>query len=145
MKRQDTLKMAIASEPDDLSQLLSLDEDSVRDALRGRFEKEKIYTHINSLLVAVNPYKLLPIYGDDALEAYAQYGKASPGPHVFGVAASAYRGLLDARSQSIIISGESTRGGVDAASGCAGRRKSGRGARRLHISFRAQSWAPVQN
>ena len=95
------------TEPDDLSQLLSLDEESVRSALKGRFEKTKIYTHINNLLVAVNPYRMLPLYGDDMLDAYAQYGKQSPGPHVFGVAAAAYRGLLDARSQSVIISGES--------------------------------------
>ena len=49
--------------------------------------------------VALNPYQMLPLYGQDMLEAYNQYGQASPGPHVFGVAAATYRGLLDARSQ----------------------------------------------
>lgn len=93
--------------PDDLSQLGKLEEVSVRDALRSRFDQRKIYTHINSLLVAVNPYEQLDIYGDEMLQAYAQYGVQTPGPHVFGMAAAAYRGLLDARSQSVIISGES--------------------------------------
>ena len=74
LKRKDTLSTLMANEPDDLSQLLSLDEDSVRDALRSRYEKRKIYTHINNLLVAVNPYQLLPIYGEDMLEAYTEYG-----------------------------------------------------------------------
>ena len=46
---------------DDLSQLHSLDEDSVQDALQARYAQAKIYTHINSLLVAVNPYKQLNV------------------------------------------------------------------------------------
>ena len=92
---------------DDLSQLHSLDEDSVQDALQARYAQAKIYTHINSLLVAVNPYKQLNIYGEDQLRAFTSYGQQSPGPHVFGVAAATYRGLLDSRSQSVIISGES--------------------------------------
>ena len=36
IKRKDTLSTLMANEPDDLSQLLSLDEDSVRDALHAR-------------------------------------------------------------------------------------------------------------
>ena len=96
--------------PDDLSRLSSLEEEKVRYALSQRFDQKKIYTHINALLVAINPYQMLPIYGQDSLEAYNKYGQSSPGPHVFGVAAATYRGLLDARSQSVIISGESGAG-----------------------------------
>ena len=33
-----------------------------------RYEKRKIYTYINNLLVALNPYQLLPIYGEDLLK-----------------------------------------------------------------------------
>ena len=82
----------------------------MRFALSQRFDANKIYTHINALLVAINPYQMLPIYGQESLEAYNTYGQSSPGPHVFGVAAATYRGLLDARSQSVIISGESGAG-----------------------------------
>ena len=46
---RDSIREAIATEPDDLSQLLSLDEESVRDALKGRFEKDKIYTYTGQL------------------------------------------------------------------------------------------------
>ena len=38
--------------PDDLSRLPSLEEERVRNALQKRFERNQIYTHINSLLGA---------------------------------------------------------------------------------------------
>jgi len=105
----------MATPPDDLSRLSSLEEDSVRNALRARFESNHIYTNINSLLVAMNPYQQLTLYGSNMLEAYNTYGQASPGPHVYGVASATYRGLLDARSQSVIISGESGAGKTETA------------------------------
>ena len=87
----------------------------MRTALRGRFASKRIYTHVNNLLVAVNPYEELPLYGIDVLHSYTQYGEKSPAPHVFGVGAATYRGLLDARSQSVIISGESGAGKTESA------------------------------
>ena len=75
--------------------------------MQARFNKKKVYTYINNLLIALNPYQQLDIYGNEELQSYSQYGTKSPGPHVFGVAAATYRGLLDSRSQSVIISGES--------------------------------------
>ena len=60
--------------PDDLSRLASLEEDNVRDALKGRYVCNRIYTNINALLVAMNPYQMLPLYGQEMLEAYAAHG-----------------------------------------------------------------------
>ena len=44
---------SMSAPPDDLSRLSSLEEDSVRDALRARFDSNHIYTNINALLVAL--------------------------------------------------------------------------------------------
>ena len=41
--------------PDDLAALPRLDDDSVLDGVRERFGIDKIYTRINTLLIAINP------------------------------------------------------------------------------------------
>ena len=35
-------------------------------------------------------------------QAYTEYGSAPPGPHVYGVGAATYRGLLEARDMGEI-------------------------------------------
>ena len=86
----------------------------MRDALRSRYEKTKIYTYINNLLVALNPYQQLPIYGEDMLKAYTEYGGTPPGPHVYGVGATptptpnpnpTYRGLLELQAHQAAAPG----------------------------------------
>lgn len=97
--------------PDDLTKLRSLEPRAIEDALSVRFAEDLIYTNINTLLVALNPYKTIKgLYGERTLQEYAQYATAPKAPHVYTVAAAAYRGLLESRSQSIIVSGESGAG-----------------------------------
>ncbi|KAK2160205.1 hypothetical protein LSH36_138g08013 [Paralvinella palmiformis] len=47
----------------DLATLVKLDEPQLLDAIKIRFSKDKIYTYIGDILIAVNPYKDLPQYG----------------------------------------------------------------------------------
>ena len=43
------------------------------------------------VLVAVNPYHLLPIYGVDVIDAYRGQQMGQMDPHIFAVAEEAYR------------------------------------------------------
>lgn len=54
----------------DMSRLSHLNEPSVLHNLRQRYESDLIYTYSGLFLVAVNPYKKLPIYTDQVRSFY---------------------------------------------------------------------------
>lgn len=43
------------------------------------------------MLVAINPYDQLPIYGEEVIDAYSGQDMADMEPHIFSVAEEAYR------------------------------------------------------
>ena len=52
---------------DDLATLSRLDNDILVDQLRGRYAIDDIYTYLGDILVAVNPYRPLPLYQPDTI------------------------------------------------------------------------------
>ncbi|XP_052540358.1 unconventional myosin-Vb-like [Tympanuchus pallidicinctus] len=63
------------------------------------------------VLVAINPYEELPIYGDDVIWAYSGHSRGDMDPHIYGVAEEAYRRMArEGRDQSLVVSGESGAG-----------------------------------
>jgi myosin heavy subunit len=59
-------------------------------------------------LVSVNPYQVLPdYYGNKQLQSFIPTSPAEPQacvPHIYGIAASAYQGLLaEGKDQSVLI------------------------------------------
>ncbi|WZY69758.1 hypothetical protein YC2023_001998 [Brassica napus] len=99
---------------DDLIQLSYLNEPSVLYNLRVRYSQDLIYSKAGPVLIAVNPFKNVQIYGNDIRSAYQK--KALVAPHVYAVADAAFDEMMrEEKNQSIIISGESGAGKTETA------------------------------
>ncbi|XP_074022392.1 unconventional myosin-VIIa-like [Numenius arquata] len=101
--------------PGDLASLSELDEASLLGGLRERFLRQQVYTDIGDILVAMNPFQPLPLYGREVAERYRHPQTGTLPPHIFAVASRAYHAMLGHRgggpqSQCIVISGESGAG-----------------------------------
>mmetsp|Transcript_14101 Transcript_14101/g.21396 ORF Transcript_14101/g.21396 Transcript_14101/m.21396 type:complete len:1851 (+) Transcript_14101:177-5729(+) len=97
-----------------LGEMEDMSEAPCNHQLRKRYMTDDIYTWMGSILVAINPYKLLPIYSYEHISAYSNNKRAQKSrenPHIFSVASGAYDNLLrKGMSQAVIISGESGAG-----------------------------------
>ena len=81
-------------------------------AAAQRYDSNQIYTSINAMMLAINPYADLGLYAPSVVARYGQFGGPGPPPppHIFGVAAEAFKGMLAGGSQSILVAGESGAG-----------------------------------
>jgi myosin heavy subunit len=92
---------------DDLINISDLNEMSILHNLRIRYKEDTIYTNISSILISVNPFKLLPLYTPGVLDSYRSGSRGKP-PHVFSIAYNAYNNLMQqSGDQSVVCSGES--------------------------------------
>uniref|UniRef100_A0A8D2IRN4 Myosin IXB n=1 Tax=Varanus komodoensis TaxID=61221 RepID=A0A8D2IRN4_VARKO len=95
----------------DLCNLPNLTETTLLKNLKQRFLKHKIYTYVGSILVAINPFKFLPIYNPKYVQMYENHQLGKLEPHIFAIADVAYYAMLrKRRNQCIVISGESGSG-----------------------------------
>ncbi|KAK7077772.1 Unconventional myosin-Va, partial [Halocaridina rubra] len=96
----------------DLTSLSYLHEPAVLYNLQVRFcNHNAIYTYCGIVLVAINPYDELPIYGPDTITAYRGHSMGDLDPHIFAVAEEAFTQMeRENKDQSIIVSGESGAG-----------------------------------
>uniref|UniRef100_A0AAQ5Y346 Unconventional myosin-VI n=1 Tax=Amphiprion ocellaris TaxID=80972 RepID=A0AAQ5Y346_AMPOC len=97
---------------DDNCSLMYLNEATLLNNVRVRYNKDHIYTYVANILIAVNPYYDIPkLYGPDAIKSYQGKSLGTLPPHVFAIADKAYRDMKVLKmSQSIIVSGESGAG-----------------------------------
>ncbi|XP_048728480.2 myosin-IIIb-like isoform X2 [Ostrea edulis] len=97
---------------DDLAVLSDLTEDSLLKELNLRYERNIIYTYLGDVLVAVNPNKMIPIYGKEVGFIYSEAKLLQDlAPHIYAIASKAYRTLIWGRvNQAILVSGESGAG-----------------------------------
>ncbi|XP_046405363.1 myosin heavy chain 95F isoform X2 [Ischnura elegans] len=102
----------IEKDVDDNCSLMNLNEATLLNNLRLRYAKDKIYTYVANILIAVNPYKDIPdLYSSKTLKSYQGKSLGVMPPHVFAIADKAFRDMkVLKKSQSIIVSGESGAG-----------------------------------
>uniref|UniRef100_A0A803SSY7 Myosin VA n=1 Tax=Anolis carolinensis TaxID=28377 RepID=A0A803SSY7_ANOCA len=89
----------------DLTALSYLHEPAVLHNLKVRFIDSKlIYTYCGIVLVAINPYEQLPIYGEDIINAYSGQNMGDMDPHIFAVAEEAYKQMARYKNNDLIRS-----------------------------------------
>ena len=91
--------------------LIHISESTILANMRARFSNRAIYTYTSNILIAVNPFEELTIYGPQQMAPYANMPLGSVEPHVYAMAEEAYKTLLKSgSSQSLVVSGESGAG-----------------------------------
>ncbi|XP_030068130.1 myosin-11 isoform X1 [Microcaecilia unicolor] len=99
------------SKVEDMAELTCLNEASVLHNLRERYFSGLIYTYSGLFCVVVNPYKMLPIYSEKIIDMYKGKKRHEMPPHIYAIADTAYRSMLqDREDQSILCTGESGAG-----------------------------------
>ena len=117
--------------PNDLITLTHLHEPSVVESLRHRYAQDAIYTYTGQVLLALNPFQSIRLYGESVMKQYwdkaeRNLPKELP-PHVYAIADASFRNMMRSledtltlrgtdqdtprrTNQSILVSGESGAG-----------------------------------
>jgi hypothetical protein len=79
----------------------------VLHTIRNRYAQHSIYTYSGIVLIAVNPFQRVTIYGPEIIQAYTGRRRGDLEPHLFAIAEDAYTAMRkDGTGQTIIVSGE---------------------------------------
>ncbi|XP_054614441.1 myosin-2-like isoform X2 [Dunckerocampus dactyliophorus] len=96
---------------EDMAMMTHLHEPAVLFNLKERYAAWMIYTYSGLFCVTVNPYKWLPVYNPEVVQAYRGKKRMEVPPHIFALSDNAYQFMLtDRENQSILITGESGAG-----------------------------------
>ncbi|XP_026557884.1 myosin-1B-like isoform X2 [Pseudonaja textilis] len=96
---------------EDMAMMTHLHEPAVLYNLKERYAAWMIYTYSGLFCVTVNPYKWLPVYNPEVVNAYRGKKRQEAPPHIFSISDNAYQFMLtDRENQSVLITGESGAG-----------------------------------
>uniref|UniRef100_A0A8C8JRZ2 Myosin-7B n=1 Tax=Oncorhynchus tshawytscha TaxID=74940 RepID=A0A8C8JRZ2_ONCTS len=96
---------------EDMAMMTYLNEASVLYNLKERYAAWMIYTYSGLFCATVNPYKWLPVYDMEVVNAYRGKKRMEAPPHIFSVSDNAFQFMqIDNENQSVLITGESGAG-----------------------------------
>ena len=89
-----------------------LHEVAILETLYKKYQKNKIYTFNGPILLALNPFKFLPIYSEEIINNFLNKNLVEiKEPHIYSIAKTAYDNLYTFhKNQSVLASGESGSG-----------------------------------
>uniref|UniRef100_A0A3Q4BZD8 Myosin heavy chain 7 n=1 Tax=Mola mola TaxID=94237 RepID=A0A3Q4BZD8_MOLML len=88
---------------EDMAMFTFLHEPAVLFNLKERYAAWMIYTYSGLFCVTVNPYKWLPVYNQEVVEAYRGKKRSEAPPHIFSISDNAYQYMLSG-NHSIYLS-----------------------------------------
>ena len=101
---------------DNLTGLQELTEKALLAATKQRYSCNQIYTDVGDILVAVNPFQELSMYGEEWSKAYSRPDVSGLAPHIYRVAARAFNAMVQGKKDQVcVISGESGAGKTESA------------------------------
>merc|ERR1712027_81466 len=96
---------------EDMANLTYLNDASVFNNLKTRYQAKMIYTYSGLFCIVVNPYKRYPIYTPTVVKMYLGKRRNEVPPHLWAITETAYRNMLtNGKDQSMLITGESGAG-----------------------------------
>eukprot|EP00063_Salmo_salar_P067014 XP_014041849.1 PREDICTED: myosin-13-like [Salmo salar] len=96
---------------EDMAMMTYLNEASVLYNLKERYAAWMIYTYSGLFCATVNPYKWLPVYDMEVVNAYRGKKRMEAPPHIFSVSDNVFQFMqIDQENQSVLITGESGAG-----------------------------------
>lgn len=96
---------------ENMDDLHPLNEATILANVAHRFRTDQIYTRTGPILIAMNPFKWLPIYGPEVVRQYSGKPYGTLPPHCYQEAEDAYQQLQRTHvNQSVVICGESGAG-----------------------------------
>ncbi|KAJ8013574.1 hypothetical protein DPEC_G00031190 [Dallia pectoralis] len=89
---------------EDMAMMTYLNEASVLYNLKERYAAWMIYTYSGLFCATVNPYKWLPVYDMEVVNAYRGKKRMEAPPHIFSVSDNAFQFMqIDQENQSVLI------------------------------------------
>ncbi|MED6220130.1 hypothetical protein PIB30_041902 [Stylosanthes scabra] len=96
---------APANGVDDMTKLAYLHEPGVLYNLKNRYDINEIYTYTGNILIAINPFKSIEdLYNASVMQQYKGAAVGDLSPHVFAIAESAYRAMVNEEKSNSILS-----------------------------------------